>query len=233
MKRWDTIQVGGSPMRVYLAAPDGVREAPAVMIAQHGPGVDRFIEDRAEALAAEGFCAAAPDLYHRQPADGGDMMAKIGRLRDAEIVADMNATIEHAKQLPDIRIGKVGVIGFCMGGRVSYLMAGSNASLGAAGVFYGGNIMKPWGDGPAPFALTSKIRCPMIGFFGVEDKNPSPDDVKAIDAELTRKGKVHAFHSYDDAGHAFLNFTNPAMYRERQAKDAWSKLIPFLKKHLA
>jgi carboxymethylenebutenolidase len=120
-----------------------------------------------------------------------------------------------------------------MGGRVSYLMAGSNASLRAAGVFYGGNIMKPWGDGPAPFALTSKIRCPMIGFFGIEDKNPSPDDVKAIDAELTRKGKVHAFHSYDAAGHAFLNFSNPAMYRERQAKDAWSKLIPFLKKELA
>src|SRR5437016_684211 len=137
MKRWDTTEVGGSTMRVYIASAEGAREVPAVLIAQHGPGVDRFIEDRVEALAAEGFLAAAPDLYHRQPADGADMMARIGRLRDAEIVADMNATIEHVKRLPDLRIGKIGVIGFCMGGRVSYLMAGSNASLRAVGVFYG------------------------------------------------------------------------------------------------
>ena len=232
MKRWDTIDVNSSPMRVYLAWRDGSREMPGVIVAQHGPGVDRFIEDRVEALAAEGFFAAAPDLYHRQPADGADMMARIGRLRDPEIVADMNGTIEHAKRLPDIRVAKVGVIGFCMGGRVSYLMAGSNASLSAAGVFYGGNIMKPWGDGPAPFALTPKIPCPMIGFFGADDKNPSPDDVKQIDTELTRHGKPHEFHSYDGAGHAFLNFTNSVNYRETQAKDAWAKLIPFLKKHL-
>ena len=89
MKRWDTTEVGGSTMRVYIASAEGAREVPAVLIAQHGPGVDRFIEDRVEALAAEGFLAAAPDLYHRQPADGADMMARIGRLRDAEIVADM------------------------------------------------------------------------------------------------------------------------------------------------
>ena len=232
MKRWDTIEVGGSPMRVYLASPEGAREVPAVMIAQHGPGVDRFIEDRVDALAAEGFLAAAPELYHRQPAADADMMARIGRLRDAEIVADMNATIEHVKRLPDLRIGKIGVIGFCMGGRVSYLMAGSNASLRAVGVFYGGNIMKPWGDGPAPFVLTPNITCPMIGFFGIDDKNPSPDDVKQIDAELTRHGKHHEFHSYDGAGHAFLNFTNATAYREGPAKDAWAKLVPFLKQHL-
>ena len=161
------------------------------------------------------------------------MMVRIGRLRDAEIVADVNATIGHVEHLPEVRVGKIGVIGFCMGGRVSYLMAGSNPSLRASGVFYGGNIMKPWGDGPAPFALTHNIACPMIGFFGADDKNPSPDDVKQIDAELTRHSKAHEFHSYDGAGHAFLNFTNSAMYRETQAKDAWSKLIPFLKKHLA
>ena len=233
MKRWDTIDVNMSPMRVYVAWRDGAREMPGVIVAQHGPGVDRFIEDRVEALAAEGFFAAAPDLYHRQPADGADMMARIGRLRDPEIVADMNAALAHGKALPDIRVAKVGVIGFCMGGRVSYLMAGSNPALRAAGVFYGGNIMKSWGDGPAPLALSENIRCPMIGFFGNDDKNPSPDDVKQIDAELVRHGKAHEFHAYDGAGHAFLNFTNPAMYRESQAKDAWSKLIPFLKKHLA
>ena len=66
----------------------------------------------------------------------------------------------------------------------------------------------------------------------VEDKNPSPDDVKQIDAELTRHGKRHEFHSYDGAGHAFLNFTNATAYCEGPAKDVWAKLIPFLKQHL-
>ena len=66
MERWDTIEVGGSPMRVYVAWPDGAREVPAVMIAQHGPGVDRFIEDRVETLAAEGFLAAASAILVAQ-----------------------------------------------------------------------------------------------------------------------------------------------------------------------
>ncbi|MBI1848376.1 MAG: dienelactone hydrolase family protein [Candidatus Rokubacteria bacterium] len=232
MARWETITVDGQLMRVYLDAPAGARRAPAVVVIQHGPGVDRFIHDRVERLAAHGYVAAAPDLYHRQPPDG-DMLTRIGRLHDPEVVADVDATVAHLRGRREPEVAHVGIIGFCMGGRVTYLMAVSRPdTFRAAGVFYGGNIMKPWGEGPAPFDLSAKIACPVAGFFGAEDANPSPDDVRKIDAELSRLGKPHEFHAYAGAGHAFLNFTNPATYRESQAADAWDKALAFLARHL-
>ena len=161
------------------------------------------------------------------------MMTRIGRLRDTEILADTDATIAHLRALSDTRVTSLAVLGFCMGGRVSYLLAGARPDAWkAAGVFYGGNIMKPWGEGPSPFELTSRIACPVVGFFGAEDQNPSPADVKKIDAELTRFGKAHEFHTYDGAGHAFLNFSNPNAHRPGPAKDAWEKMLAFLDKHL-
>jgi carboxymethylenebutenolidase len=92
--------------------------------------------------------------------------------------------------------------------------------------------MKAWGDGPTPYELTRHIACPMIGFFGREDTNPSPDDVTKLDAELTAHGKAHEFHSYEGAGHAFLNFLNAERHRPKPAADAWEKMLGFLDKHL-
>jgi carboxymethylenebutenolidase len=228
MARNDTIQVDGHPMRVYLDVPAGGGARPGVVVMIHGPGLDTFIEAQVDDLARHGYVAAAPDLFHRQP-PGGDMMARIGNLRDGEILRDTDATLAHMKSLQDVRVGPLAVLGFCMGGRNTYLLAGARPDTWtAAGVFYGGNIMKPWGDGPAPFDLTSRIACPVIGFFGAEDTNPSPDDVKKIDAELTRHGKPHEFHMYEGAGHAFLNFSNPERYREKPAADAWAKMLAFL-----
>jgi carboxymethylenebutenolidase len=233
MARWDTITVEGKPMRVYLDAPAGRAAAPGVVVIMHGPGLDRFIEDRVEDLARHGYVAAAPDLYYRQPADGADMMARIGRLRDAEMLIDVDATVAHMRGQRDTSVTDLGVLGFCMGGRITYMLAGSRpAAWKAAGVFYGGNIMKPWDDRPAPFDLTQHIAAPVIGFFGNEDTNPSPADVDKIDGEMKRLGKPHEFHRYDGAGHAFLNFTNAERYREGPAKDAWDKMLTFLGRHL-
>jgi carboxymethylenebutenolidase len=233
MAHWDTIQVDREPMRVLVGVPAGRQAAPGLVVIEHGPGLDRFMEDRVDDLARHGYVAAAPDLYHRQEDDGADMMVRIGRLRDAEILADVDATIAHVRALRDTRVGDLAVLGFCMGGRITYLLAGARpAAWRAAGVFYGGNIMKPWGDGPAPFDLTAKIACPVIGFFGNEDANPSAADVDKIDAQLTKHGKAHEFHRYDGAGHAFLNFTNAERYRPEPAKDAWVKMLDFLSRHL-
>ena len=233
MARWDTIQVEGHPMRVYLDVPSGGGAAPGIVVIQHGAGVDGFMEDRVEDLARHGYVAAAPDLYHRQPQDGADMLTRIGRLRDAEILVHVDATIAHLRGLKDARVGDLAVLGFCMGGRVPYMLAGARpAAWRAAGVFYGGNIMKPWGDRPAPFELTSQIACPVVGFFGLEDTNPSPVDVDRIDAELARFGKTHEFHHYEGAGHAFLNFTNAERYRPEAAQDAWAKMLSFLERQL-
>jgi carboxymethylenebutenolidase len=232
MARWDTIQVEGHPMRVYLDVPAGGSAVPGVVVIMHGPGLDRFVEDRVEDLARHGYAAVAPDLYHRQPADG-DMMTRVGRLRDREILADADAAMAHLKGVPDAGVGDLAVLGFCMGGRITYMLAGARPSAWrAAGVFYGGNIMKAWGDGPTPFDLTPQIACQTIGFFGLDDTNPSPDDVKKIEAEMTKHGKPHEFHSYEGAGHAFLNFMNAERHRPKQGADAWEKMLGFLDKHL-
>ena len=233
MARWDTIRVDGQPMRVYLDVPVAGGLVPGVVVIMHGPGLDRFVEDRVEDLARHGYAAIAPDLYHRQPEDGSDMMTRVGRLRDAEILADADAAIAHLEQAPDARVRDLAVLGFCMGGRITYLLAGARPGVWqAAGVFYGGNIMKAWGDGPAPLSLTAHITCPVIGFFGLDDTNPSPDDVKTIDAELTAHGKAHEFHSYAGAGHAFLNFMNAERHRPSQGADAWDKMLGFLDRQL-
>jgi carboxymethylenebutenolidase len=95
-------------------------------------------------------------------------------------------------------------------------------------------MFKVWGKGKTPpFQLLSGIRGPVIGFFGNDDKNPSPDDVTKIDAELTRLGKAHEFHRYDGAGHAFQNFVRPEQYREAAEKDSWARTLAFLKTALA
>src|SRR5581483_9594010 len=128
-------------------------------------------------------------------------------LRDDEIVADLRATVAHLRSSLGARLGALGVMGFCMGGRVAYLGACELREFEAAAVFYGGNIMKALGDGASPFERSPGIECPLIGFFGAEDTNPSPDDVGKIAAELDRLGKWHEFHTYNGAGHAFHNFT--------------------------
>ena len=233
MARWDTIDVQGQPMRVYLDTPAGKTSAPGVVVIMHGPGLDRFVEDRVENLAKHGYAAIAPDLYHRQSTEQMDMMKRISQLTDPEIVADVDATIMHLRKVKDVRVTDLGVLGFCMGGRITYMLAGSlPGAWKLGGVFYGGNIMKNWGEAPTPFDLTENIACPLVGFFGAEDSNPSTADVHKIDAELTKFKKPHEFHMYDGAGHAFLNFMNAERYRETQAKDAWAKMLAFLDKHM-
>jgi carboxymethylenebutenolidase len=118
-----------------------------------------------------------------------------------------------------------------MGGRVSYLMAAANPYLKAAVAYYGGNIMVPWGEGPAPFERTGEIHCPLLGLFGEDDANPSPADMRKLDAELTKQGKAHEFHSYPGAGHAFMN-RRGERYRADADRDSWPKTLAFFAKHL-
>jgi len=230
--RWDTVTVVGKPMRVYIGVPEGAPRRAGLLVAQHGPGVDGFIQDAVNRLFRQGYVAAAPELFHRQPAEIKEGTSRVGMLKDDEIIADMNATLAHMKSLKDVAVGPVGIVGFCMGGRVSYLMAAANREIKACTVFYGGNILKQWGSLPSPFDRTRDINCPVIGFFGVEDTNPSPDDVKQIAAELTRLGKRHEFHSYNNAGHAFQNFLDVSRYRERPAHGTWGEMLAFFAQNL-
>lgn len=230
--RWDSVDVDGGAMRCYASAPAGNGPFPAVVVIQHAGGVDEFICAMSDRLAEAGYLALAPDLYHRDdPNTSDDAMTRMGRLRDSNIVVDVNAAVEHAKSLSNVRGNRIGITGFCMGGRVAYMMAARHPGFSSCVVFYGGNIMVPWGVGPAPFDITGSIGCPVLGLFGEDDPNPNPADVAKISAELTRLGKTHEFHSYPGAGHAFMNEGRP-MYRETAAEDAWAKCLGWFDRYL-
>lgn len=223
---WHSIDVGGSPMRTYMA--ESSRQAPGVLVCMHAPGIDPFIMDMCHRLAEAGFVAAAPDVYHRH-AETHDLgpLDRMKLLRDEEVIVDFQAASAFLAKESDPE--RQLAVGFCMGGRLAYLWAAESPNLKGAAIFYGGNIMVQWGDvEPAPLAKTQRIQCPIIGFFGNEDTNPSPDDVTAISDALNQAGKPHEFHRYDGAGHAFLNTMRPS-FRAHQAADAWERCVVFLR----
>ena len=174
----------------------------------------------------------APDLYHRDGPDcKDDGPTRRARLLDVTVIKDVNATVDFLRGHRSVDAERLGIIGFCMGGRVSYLMAAANPHLKAAVAYYGGNIMVPWGEGPAPFERTAEMHCPLLGLFGEEDANPSPADMRKLDAELTRLGKLHEFHSYPGAGHAFIN-RRGERYRADADSDSWPKTLAFFAQRL-
>jgi carboxymethylenebutenolidase len=230
MAHWEETTVDGHPMRIFAGMPSGSGPFPAFVLCQHAPGLDVFTEKVIDRLAENGFASMAPDMYHRTGADHPERREKI---TDAGLIADVQATLAHMEKNAGINMNRIGIAGHCMGGRTAYLGAATVDAFDLCGVFWGGNILKPRGhDGPSPLDLTANIKCPVIGFFGNDDENPSPADVNRIDAELTKHKIPHVFHRYDGAGHAFQNFTNAERYRERQAEDAWAKELAFFKKYL-
>ena len=239
---WEHITVDDVPMKTYLAVPAGEGPFPGVVVAQHASGVDVFIQTVCDRLAQAGYVAAAPDLYHRQtgmtfeqlgrmlrddPKRWPTMMEKARGMGDDEIERDVSATVAYLRGLSKVGDSSIGITGFCGGGRIAYMMAARNQTLHAAAVFHGGGILAARGDSPPAFDLTEQIACPVAGFFGDDDENPSKDDVAKISAELDRLGKAHQFHSYPETGHAFLDFSNTKAYREGSAADAWDKLVAF------
>jgi carboxymethylenebutenolidase len=128
---------------------------------------------------------------------------------------------------------RIGIIGHCWGGRVAWLGACHNPDYQACAIFYGGRIKLAMGPGTPPaIELAGNIACPVAGYFGNEDQNPSPEDVDAYDAALTAAGVSHVFHRYDEAGHAFQSFNNEERYRPEASEDAWTKVLAFLAESL-
>ncbi len=228
----DTLKVNGEDMALYGSMPDGAGPFAAVVVIQHAGGVDPFTRAMVDRLAEAGYAAVAPDLYHRlDPSLGATEKRK--QLKDIEIIADVNTTVDFLRDHDAIDGNRLGITGFCMGGRVVYLMAAANPHFKAAVAYYGGNIMVPWGEGvQAPFARTGEIGCPLMFHFGEEDSNPSADDMKKLDEELVRHAKVHEFYSYPGAGHAFMDFSNPQRYREGADKTSWPRTLDFFNKNL-
>lgn len=230
---WQAIESDGSPMRTHVSTPDGSGPFPAMVVIQHQSGVDEFIQSVTQRLAGAGYVAAAPDLYHRDgPNCQDDMRTRSTRLGDRRVTNDVAAAVKMLQANPSVNRDKIGIIGFCMGGRVVYLMAAAVPEFKAAVTFYPGNTGRAWGrDIPSPFERSGEIHCPVQGHFGEDDKNPSPEDMRKLDAELNKHNKAHEFYSYPNAGHAFLDNTKES-YRAAAAEQAWPRALEFLKRLL-
>ena len=231
----EKLQVGGQEMEMYASIPSGSGPHPAVVIAFHVGGVDEFDKAMADRLAAEGYAAVVPDLFHRLSTEvmAGPRLGRLEHLSDPDIIADVNTAVGFLQSHSAIDGERIGITGFCMGGRVAWLMAAVNPAFKAAVPYYGGNIMSPWGAATqSPFDLSSGISCPMMFHFGATDGNPSPEDQVKLDAELTRLGKPHQFYSYSGAGHAFMDFTNSDRYNKEGAETSLPRTLEFFASHL-
>ena len=243
---WEGVRVEGQDMQCYVSLPEAVGKYPAVIVAMEAFGVNKHIQSVADRLAKEGYVAIAPAFFHREGLEEGvregsnpvfgysaldDALKAMGNLRDDDIVADVDATIAYLKTLPRVEGNNIGIMGFCIGGRISYLAATSCPGLNAASVFYGGGMLAPFGDGPAPIERSSNIQGAILGSFGDQDQNPTPADVATIEAELKKHGKTYDFKIYPGAGHGFFCDERDS-YHEASAKDAWERTVAWFKKHL-
>jgi carboxymethylenebutenolidase len=230
---WEKLQVDGQEMDLYASVPSGSGPFPAVVVSQHGSGVDQFIQTICDRLAEAGYAAVAPNLFHRITDDLlADGSRPIQHLKDPEIVTDIDATVDFLRSHSAIDGERIGVTGFCMGGRVTWLAAASNPHFKAAVPYYGGNLFIKWGNPEkTPFELANQINCPILFHFGEEDVNPSQDDMRKLDAELTRLDKSHRFYTYPGAGHAFMDFTRERYYQEA-ADASWPRTLDFFSQHL-
>jgi carboxymethylenebutenolidase len=232
------VDIDGSPMEVLVFQPEGDGPFPGLMVAQHLPlahtGLEKdpFTLDVGERLAKAGYVSVTPFVFHWWPKDES-IEVKREEFRDDNVVKDMAAAFDILAGLDSVDENRLGIIGHCWGGRLSWLGACHEPRYKAAAVLYGGRIKLGMGEGaPPPISLAGDINCPMIGIFGNDDQNPSPADVADLDAALNAAGVEHSFHGYDGAGHGFQDFNNSDRYREAQTIDSWEKVLAFLDRKL-
>jgi len=231
---------GGDEIEAYLAAPVGRGKVSGVVVIHHMPGYDRETKEICRTFAVRGYAALCPNLFHRYAPgakwnDAAAAAREAGGVLDDQMLGDVQGAIDHLRSLPDAA-GKIGVIGYCSGGRQTYIVACSLGVDAAVDCYGGGVVVSQDQLTPerpvAPIDLTPKLSCPVLGLFGGQDRNPSPDHVAKLEEELQRHGKSYEFHSYPDAGHGFFSVDYPNYHRD-SARDGWKHIWNFYGEHLA
>jgi carboxymethylenebutenolidase len=230
----------GDQIDAYLARPLSAAPYAGVVIIHHMPGWDIANKEIARRFAHHGYVAIVPNLHFREgkatPEENSASIRAAGGMPDDRTMGDVQGAIDFLRSLPYLN-GKVGVIGYCSGGRQAYLAACTLRGLDAAIDCYGGGVVaKPEEltarQPVAPVDFTKSLPCPLLGLFGIEDTRPSPDDVAKTEAALKEHGKTYEFHTYENAGHAFFAVDRP-QYRQHAAVDGWQKVLAWFGKHLS
>ncbi len=239
----ETIQIKGhegDTIDAYVARPTGDGPFPGVVVIHHMPGWDEWTTEVVRRFAHNGYAAISPNLHYRVgPGPLDEVVQRVrdgGGSKDAFVLGDIQASLEYLNAQPGAN-GKIGVIGFCSGGRIAYMTGCSVPGVDAAVDCWGGNVVvTPDRLTPAqPKAvidMTPDLACPLLGLFGNEDQNPDPAMVNTIEAELKKHNKTYEFHRYDGAGHGFFAWERP-LYRQAPAADGWQKVYAFYEKYLS
>lgn len=205
-----------------VVLPQGNDRAPGVVLIQEWWGVNDHIRSLLGRLAAEGFVALAPDLYHgtvtRDPEEAGRLLNALDKPRAIEEIA---GAVSYLTGHPRSN-GKVGVMGFCMGGAFTFASAAMIPDIGAAVPFYGI---------PSPAPDYTQVRAPILAHFASRDGWAKASDAEALQRQLQGLGKSMELHVYD-ADHAFVNDTRPEVYAPEAAKLAWERSVAFLRRNL-
>ncbi len=231
---------GGDEINAYFARPLGPGPYPGVIVIHHMPGWDEGSKEIARTFAVHGYAAICPNLFYREgpdssPDDAAAAARAAGGAPDDRVVGDLESSLRFLRSLP-YGNGNVGVIGYCSGGRQSYLAA-CRLPLDAAVDCYGAFVV---GTPPEGFplkvepviGLTKDLSAPLLGLFGNDDQFPTPEHVDEIEAALKEHGKTYEFHRYDGAGHAFFA-TDRTSYRPEAANDGWQRIWTWFDRYLA
>jgi len=235
-----TIPVGSDALPAYFAAPQGKSGLPVVLVVQEIFGVHEHIKDVCRRLAHEGYLAVAPELYFRQ----GDATAYddiptlfaelVNRVPDAQVMGDLDATAAWAAtQGGDLE--RLGITGFCWGGRITWLYAAHSAQL-KTGVAWYGRLQGATDDlhPRQPVAVTGDMKVPVLALYGEKDAGITLDAVQAMKAALAAgspAAQQSEFVVYPDAPHAFFADYRPS-YRAEAAQDGWRRMLAWFAQHL-
>lgn len=221
------LQVNGKTTSAYVAVPEGAGPWPGVVVIQEWWGLDEHIKDVARRFAGAGFAGAgfatiAPDLYYGEVTTEPDEARKLVMALDwGQALTAIQAAVDMLLARADVWPKKVGMIGFCMGGGLTWHAAAKLQGVGVAAPFYGG--------GPEMSdEEVAQIRCPLLAIFGELDQGVSPEVANRRAAQMDKAGIKHETIIYPSAQHAFFNNDRQA-YHPEAAADAWQRVITLFK----
>lgn len=236
----------GSPpeLPVYLARPQGGASGrrPGLVVIQEIFGVNAHIQDVARRFARMGYAVVSPDLFYRNGAwqeyaysDVPSARVQMAALTEEGVVGDLRAALDFLAAQPDVDPARLGVVGYCLGGRLSWVAASRLPErVKAAAIYYGGGIIleQTTPNWPvSPLERAGQIRCPVIGFFGGLDQHLPRAYVERVDGALAAAGVNRQIFYYPEADHGFFCDAR-ATYNARAAQDAWHRTLRFFAAHL-
>jgi carboxymethylenebutenolidase len=229
------VKVADGEMPVYFAKPANVANPPVILVCMEIFGLHEYIRDVTRRLGHLGALAIAPDYYFRKGdltkiTEQPQIMPLVNSKPDKELFADLDATVDWAKSQGG-DTSRLGIMGFCRGGRTVWIYSTHNPNLKAGVAFYG-SLGDPENDiwPKNALSLAGEVKEPVLGLYGAEDGGIKPEQVKDMEARLKAAGKTAEFHIYDGAPHGFHADYRPS-YREQQAKQAWGELQSWFKKY--